>query len=91
MADIRSRKGIKTLLTSTALVKQKGNMENISEAVQKEVARIRGTLAETKMLFPNRSVNFIIYEMVLAQADKAVREQDAAILVKLLPQLKEMQ
>lgn len=65
-------------------------MSDISSEVQKEVARIREMIAETKALLPNGTANFIIYEMTIAEAERAVREQDAAALVKMLPELRGM-
>jgi len=66
-------------------------MSDISQEVQKEVARIRDTISTTKALLPNGQGNFAIYEIMIAKAEKAVREQDAATLVRLLPELREMQ
>ena len=63
---------------------------DISNAIQNEVTRIRNMISETKTLFPDANINFAIYEMTLASADKAVREQDAVALIKILPELKEM-
>ena len=65
-------------------------MSDISSEVQKEVARIREMISETKALLPNGNVNFIIYEMTIAEAERAVREQDAVALVKMLPELQGM-
>jgi len=65
--------------------------QNISSAVQNEVERIRKMITETKALLPNGNVNFSFYELTLAEADRAVREQDAVALVRILPELKAMQ
>lgn len=64
---------------------------DISSEIQKEVARLRETIATTKALFPDRKVNFMMYELLISQAEKAVREQDAAELCKMLYQLKQME
>ena len=66
-------------------------MSDISQEVQKEVARIRDMISTTKALLPNGRGNFVIYEMMLSQAEKAVREQDATALIRLLPELRKMQ
>jgi DNA-directed RNA polymerase specialized sigma54-like protein len=65
-------------------------MTDISQEVQKEVARIRDTISTIKALLPNGRGSFTVYEIMIAQAEKAVREQDAAALVRLLPELREM-
>lgn len=65
-------------------------MDDISTEVQKEVARIRDMISTTKALLPNGQGNFAIYEFILNRAEKAVREQDAAELVRVLPELREM-
>lgn len=66
-------------------------MEDTSTAVQKEVARLRDMITTTKALIPGGNVNFIFYEIVIEEAERAIREQDAVDLVKILPQLREMQ
>ena len=63
-------------------------MENVIEAVQKETIRIREMISETKALLPHIKGNFVLYEMLLQQADKAILEQDTVALIKLLPELK---
>jgi hypothetical protein len=63
-------------------------MNNISEEVQKEITRIREMITETKTLLPNGQGNFAIYEATVSAAEKAVREQDAVALVKILPELR---
>lgn len=65
--------------------------QDISSAVQNEVGRIREMIATTKALLPNGNVNFSFYELTLAEADRAIREQDAVALVRILPELKAMQ
>lgn len=65
-------------------------MTDISQEVQKEVTRIRDMISTTKALLPSNQGNFAIYEMMIAQAEKAVRDQDTAALVQLLPKLQEM-
>lgn len=66
--------------------------QNISlpEAVQVEVARLREIMAETKRLLPNSQVSWVFYEAAIAEAELAVREQDAVTLVRILPELKGM-
>ena len=64
--------------------------DDISTAVQREVTRIRNMITETKALLPNGNANFIIYEITLAEADRAIREQDVVALVRLLPVLQLM-
>lgn len=65
-------------------------MSDISQEVQKEVSRIQDMISTTKALLPNGRGNFVIYEMMIAKAEKAVREQDTTTLVQLLPELREM-
>lgn len=65
--------------------------QDISSAVQAEVSKIREMIATTKALLPNNRANFFLYEMTLREADRAVREQDTVALVKILPELQEMQ
>ena len=65
--------------------------EDISSAVQKEIARIRNMVSTAKFMVPNANVNFAVYEVMIAEAERAVREQDATALVRLLPELQEMQ
>jgi hypothetical protein len=59
--------------------------------VQKEVARLRDMIATTKALMPGGNVNFIFYDLAIAEAERAVREQDTIALIKILPELREMQ
>jgi hypothetical protein len=66
-------------------------MNDISSAVQKEVARLRDMIATTNALIPNGSASFIFYEMAIAEAERAVREQDAVALIKILSELRDMQ
>ena len=66
-------------------------MSDISSEVQKEVARIREMIAITRALMPDRQVNFIFYDMVIEKAERAVREQDAVTLCRILPELREME
>jgi hypothetical protein len=65
-------------------------MTDLSQEVQKEVARIRDMISETKALFPAGNVNFVMYEVAISEAERAVREQDTAALVSVLPELREM-
>lgn len=60
-------------------------MSDISTAVQ--AARLRNTMAETEALLPGGPVNWTFYESAI----KAVREQDATTLVRILPMLKDME
>ena len=66
-------------------------MSDISSEVQKEVARLRDTIATTKALIPNSRANFIFYDTVIEEAEKAIREQDAAALVRILPVIQGME
>jgi len=61
---------------------------DIIEATQVEMARIRDTISTTKALLPDRNVNFICYEMMINEAEKAIREQDTVKLIKLYQELK---
>ena len=63
---------------------------SLPEAVQKEVARIRERIAITKQYLPNGNVAWGMYEAILNEADRAVREQDAVEMVRLLPELESM-
>jgi len=65
-------------------------LKDVSSAVQAEVTRVREMIAETKVLLPKGNVNFAFMEMTLDEADRAVREQDTTALVRLLPELKEI-
>jgi len=65
-------------------------MSDIAQEVQEQVARIREMMTETTVMFPNRNINFSIYNIILNRAEKAIREQDAVSLVKLLPELQGM-
>lgn len=66
-------------------------MSDLSSQVQSEVARLRETMAMTKALLPNGNINWFFYEVAIAEAEKAVREQDAVALIRILPQLQEME
>ena len=68
-------------------VKERVLSKSISSMVQIEVARIREMITITQTLLPNDNVNFMMYEMTLDAADRAVREQDVVALIKLLPEL----
>ena len=62
-------------------------MTSLSQEVQNEVLRIRDEIATTKALLPKGRANFVLYEMTLDEAERAVREQDAVALVRILPEL----
>lgn len=64
---------------------------DISSAIQKEVARLRDTIATTKALLPNSRVSWVFYEMAITEAERAVREQDTVAMIRILPGLKEME
>lgn len=66
-------------------------MEDISSQVQKEVARLRETITVTKTLLPDARANFFFYDIAIDAAEKAIREQDAVALLRLLPALREME
>ena len=66
-------------------------MSDISSEVQKEVARLRETIATTNALLPGAQANWVVYDMAIAAAERAVREQDAPALVRILPVLQEME
>lgn len=66
-------------------------MSDISSEVQKEVSRLRDMITTTKTLMPNSQINFIVYEIAIHRAEKAVREQDAVTLCRILPELREME
>ncbi len=65
--------------------------KDLSTAVQNEVARLREMIATAEALLPNGCANFVFYYLAIAEAERAVREQDAAALVKILPELREME
>ena len=67
------------------------NERSLPKQVQDEVARLRNMIAETKALLPGGNVNWAAYEFAIAAAEKAVREQDAATLARLLPELRSME
>ena len=66
-------------------------MSDLITAVQEEVARLREMIATVKALAPNGRVNFFFYDMAIKEAERAIREQDAIALVRILPELKEME
>ena len=66
-------------------------MSDISSEVQKEVVRLRELIATIKALMPDRRINFICYDLAIDAAEKAVREQDAVALCRILPELREME
>ena len=66
------------------------NSKSVIEEVQDEVTRVEEIIATSKALMPNANVNFGMYDIVLNEAKRAIREQDVAALVKILPKLKEM-
>jgi hypothetical protein len=63
---------------------------SLPESVQAEVARLRETMAETKRMLPNARVSWMFYEAAIAEAERAVREQDVVALIRILPELQEM-
>jgi len=65
-------------------------MSNIMAEVQKEVTRIRNTIAETKILFPKGNFNLSIIEGLLDEADETIINQDTTKLIKLLPILQKI-
>lgn len=64
--------------------------KDLIQSVQDEVARLREMIAETKALFPDANVNFIVYEIAIREAEQAVKYQDTVALARMLPALKEM-
>jgi len=64
-------------------------MSDILIEIQGEVTRLRNTINMTKAVLPNAS--FIMYEVMICRAGKAIREHDTTELIKLLPTLQEMQ
>lgn len=66
-------------------------MIDLSSEVQKEVARLRETIATTKALLPDGRVNWFFYETAIAEAERAVREQDTVALVRIRAVLREME
>jgi len=65
-------------------------MSDISSEVQKQVARIREMIAATTAIMPGVRSSFMVYDVAIAMAEKAVREQDEATLCGILPILREM-
>lgn len=63
----------------------------VPEKIQAEVARLRATIAETTALLPNARVSWVFYEAAIAEAERAVRQQDTAAMVRILPELEEME
>ena len=66
-------------------------MPDLLSAVQNEVKRIREIITKTKTLLPKANVSFYFYELILTEADKAIRDQDTTTLIRLLPELKAME
>ena len=66
-------------------------MSDLPSEIQKEVARLRDTIATTKALLPNGQGYFGFYELYIDAAEKAVREHDTVAMVRLLPELQEME
>lgn len=64
---------------------------DISSEAQKEVARLREMIATTKILLPHGNVNFFFYEVVIEEAERAIREQDAVALCRILPDIRGME
>jgi len=62
--------------------------QDISTEVQKEVARLRDMIATSQKMLPNSNVSFIFYYLAIVEAERAVREQDAVALIKILPVLR---
>jgi hypothetical protein len=63
----------------------------MAKAIQNEVARLRETIAETKRLLPDAETNWFFYDTMIALAERAVREQDAVAMLRILPELQEME
>ena len=61
--------------------------DTLPEKIQNEVARLRSRIEETKRLFPDNYVSFIVYEMLITESERAVREQDTVAMIRLLPEL----
>ena len=66
-------------------------MADIITEVQAEVTRLRDMISTTKAYFPNRNMNFVIYEFAISEAESAIREQDAVALIRILPELQKME
>ena len=65
--------------------------DSLPQAIQNEVARLRETIAKTKRLLPNANTNWLFYDTIIAMAERAVREQDTVAMLRILPELKEME
>ena len=65
--------------------------KDLSSQVQIEVARLRDTISAINALLPNSKHSFIFYDLVIASAKKAIRDQDAVALCRLLPELRSME
>jgi hypothetical protein len=63
----------------------------MAKAIQHEVVRLRETIAETKRLLPDANTNWFFYDTMIALSERAVREQDAAAMLRILPELQEME
>jgi hypothetical protein len=63
----------------------------MAKAIQHEVVRLRETIAETKRLLPDAETNWFFYDTMIALAERAVREQDAVAMLRILPELQEME
>ena len=64
--------------------------KSLPEKIQDHVAELRDTISYAKAACKNVAVNFVMYETLIAEAEKAVREQDTAAMLRLLPELQEM-
>lgn len=65
--------------------------KDLPSAIQAEVARLRKMIAQTKALIPGAAVSWVMYERVIDEAERAVREQDAAAMVRILPKIQAME
>lgn len=66
-------------------------MSSLPEQIQAEIARLKSTIQTTKELLPGVQVNWASYEKMIAEAGRAVREQDTAAMLRILPELREME
>jgi len=65
-------------------------LNDIINEVQKEVARIKEMIAVSQILLQGQG-KFAVHEILIAEAERAIREQDKTVLVSILPTLREIQ
>lgn len=64
---------------------------NLFEAIREEKDRVLELIRVYRTLGPQCAFAIMMHEQTIAQADKAVQEQDAAAMVRALAALRECQ